>query len=200
MHVAVVDPDVVEVPVRDRSRWLTASSGLLLFACMFMPLFEYCGEASYPAQAVATLPPHLLGALAALAAMVGAPVTMRTWRAARGGATAMVVMWSLVVAWFAVFACSGAGLGGAALGFTASLWLLIAAMLRRRDLHPQAFIPGARVGGSPRRGCSTRQLVTAMAVSMVAAGFALPWHPRPRPAPPPPSTGEGIPLFAWGGC
>lgn len=199
MHVAVVDPDVVEVPVRDRSRWLTAPSGLLLFACMFMPLFESCGEASYPAQAVASWPPHLLGALVALLALVGTPVTMRTWRGARGGATALVVVWSLVVAWFAMFAFSGDGLGGAALGLTASLWLLIAAVLRRRDLHPRGFIPGARVGDLPRPRWSTGRLVAAMVVSMVAAAFALPWHPRPRPAPPP-STGEAAPLFVWGGC
>jgi hypothetical protein len=58
---------------RRRHRVLTAPSGLVLFACLFLPAYRSCGEVDYAFDYWPFATPYLLGLLVALLALARSP-------------------------------------------------------------------------------------------------------------------------------
>jgi hypothetical protein len=74
-----------------RHRRLTGLSGLLLFACMFLPAVKGCHQPVMPYEVPPFIPPYLYGLVLALIAMVHSPRSLAL------GALALRVIGSLVV-------------------------------------------------------------------------------------------------------
>src|SRR5205814_2005179 len=75
-----------------RHRSLTGLSGILLFACMFLPAIEGCNHPVIPYEVPPLLPPYLYGLVFAVIAMSWSPKRLSLW------VTALRVLAVLVVA------------------------------------------------------------------------------------------------------
>jgi hypothetical protein len=92
--VAVDPPNAYVAPSSraGRHRSLTGLSGILLFACMFLPAVRGCNDAVMPYEVPPLLPPYVYGLVFALIAMA------RTSRGVSYGVLALRVLAVLVVA------------------------------------------------------------------------------------------------------
>ena len=81
-------------PAPRRHRLITAPSGVVLFACLFLPAVEVCGSPAYPFEAWPVAAPYLLGLVVAILALVrGARARSGLVLAAR------LLVWVTVVGW-----------------------------------------------------------------------------------------------------
>lgn len=91
-------------PVRSaagaRAPWyrrLTALSGTLLFACMFLPAFNACGQPLRPYEAPPALPPYVYGLVLALIAISRTPRALRLGIVALRALAVLAMVASVVV-------------------------------------------------------------------------------------------------------
>jgi hypothetical protein len=62
---------------RVRHRPILGVSGIVLFACMFLPALRTCHEPTYPTEVPALLPPYFLGLAFAACALIASERTLR---------------------------------------------------------------------------------------------------------------------------
>lgn len=94
-----VDPPLVRIAPGTRirrHRRVTALSGILLFACMFLPAVDACGPVA-PYQVPPVLPPYVYGLVFALIAISQTPRGLRHGIVALRAVSALVAIASLVV-------------------------------------------------------------------------------------------------------
>lgn len=97
---AAVDPPAPRVVPSSRAlrhRRLTGLSGILLFACMFLPAVKGCHEPVIPYQVPPLLPPYLYGLVFALLAMAPTPRGLQRARVALRVLGTLVVFASIVL-------------------------------------------------------------------------------------------------------
>jgi hypothetical protein len=99
---------------RRRHRFITASSGLLLFACLFLPVAQSCGREVAPYEARA-YPPYVIGLLVMALALAGPgprAVITELWRVLMWIGIACTAMFALVIGiampWIAIVALASA--------------------------------------------------------------------------------------------
>jgi hypothetical protein len=80
-----------------RYRRLTGLSGILLFACMFLPAVEGCREPLMPYEVPPFVPPYLYGLIFALVAMARRPGSLQLGYAALRVLGGLVVLGSIIV-------------------------------------------------------------------------------------------------------
>lgn len=192
--------DITVSEPKARSRLFAVPSGLLMFACLFLPMVQPCagGDPSYAHESWVTALPHLIALIVAagtplpLGALVGRP-----WRARRNLAIVEIIWWALVAGWYSLIVGLTGALYGASLSLVATVWLLIAAAMRMREIEAEAVVslPAASVVGRPRPSRNTGALLAAMIASIVVASVVLP-HRRADDEPD--YVGPGFSF--WNGC
>jgi len=178
------EPEEPEVRVRRRHRMLAAPSGLLLFVCMFLPITEQCGEAVYPYEAPPACVPYVLGLVVAVRALMDPALRASAVRGARVLTGLAIGFWTLATAWFAAWTLDPRGMIGAPLSLACSAWLMVAAVLRYRDLGAGATdrsgLPRAQLGGLRLRAPTpVMVLVVVMIVSFIVAATLRPAEVAP---------------------
>lgn len=186
----MVDPSVTEeadapeVRVPRRHQLFAVPSGLLLFVCMFLPITQQCGEAVYPYEAPPACVPYVLGLVVGVRALMAPSLRASALRGARVLTGLAIGFWALATAWFALWTLDPRALIGAPLSLACSAWLAFAAVLRYRDLDPDAVdrsgLPRAQLAGLRLRvPVPVMVLVVVMVLSFIAALTA-----RPATVPP----------------
>ncbi len=173
------EPEEPEVRVRRRHRMFAVPSGLLLFVCMFLPITEQCGEAVYPYEAPPACVPYVLGLVAAVRALMDPALRASAVRGARVLTDLSIGFWALATAWFTAWTFDSHAMVGAPLSLACSAWLMVAAVLRHRDLGASAIdrsgLPRAQLGGLRLRApMPVMVLVVVMIVSFIVAAAARP--------------------------
>lgn len=173
-------------PARQRHRAVTVPSGLVLFACLFLPMVRGCDESIYPTQAAAIawplapliLLPYGLGLMAVIAALGRSPRTGDELGRARRRATVIGGLAVVSVAWFALLVGQGA-LVGVQLALAASLWLGAGTIVWRVELHaPAANLPRAEI----RRPWPRPRPLWLVAIAMLGTFWLAARAPRTPPA------------------
>lgn len=185
--------------VRRRAHLLTIPSGVLLFACLFLPAITSCDGPIIPVELPPFWLPYLVGASVAGFALHAISASAVRLSVLRRRAAAGVVAGLASMAWLGSWCRESGLLVGLPLSLVGATGVTIGCLVWLRDLRVDAPLPVATLGGGRRVGPGFAMLVALHLAAALAVVRYVPFTPPPHPPlPPMPPTAQMLCLGMCG--